>query len=212
METRKLKRHAAGAVSMVLGLVLVFGLILWMNRYMGQVEKAPAQEVTDIAVAREIKPEPKKEIKKVETKRQVAKAQAPAPFKGFGAGLSGIDMGALGLDDGQERGLDDSLLGKTGNAVMTADLVDVPPKPVARGSFKYPPAAKKNGVKGYVVLSVLVEADGSVNQVQVLESSPSGIFDASALQGIRAWHFEPAKYKGETVRVWAKQKIRFDLS
>ncbi len=197
---------------MVLGLVLVFGLILWMNRYMGQVEKAPAQEVTDIAVAREIKPEPKKEIKKVETKRQVAKAQAPAPFKGFGAGLSGIDMGALGLDDGQERGLDDSLLGKTGNAVMTADLVDVPPKPVARGSFKYPPAAKKNGVKGYVVLSVLVEADGSVNQVQVLESSPSGIFDASALQGIRAWHFEPAKYKGETVRVWAKQKIRFDLS
>ena len=197
---------------MVLGLVLVFGLILWMNRYMGQVEKAPAQEVTDIAVAREIKPEPKKEIKKVEIKRQVAKAQAPAPFKGFGAGLSGIDMGALGLDDGQERGLDDSLLGKTGNAVMTADLVDVPPKPVARGSFKYPPAAKKNGVKGYVVLSVLVEADGSVNQVQVLESSPSGIFDASALQGIRAWHFEPAKYKGETVRVWAKQKIRFDLS
>ena len=61
---------------MVLGLVLVFGLILWMNRYMGQVEKAPAQEVTDIAVAREIKPEPKKEIKKVETKRQVAMASA----------------------------------------------------------------------------------------------------------------------------------------
>lgn len=115
------------------------------------------------------------------------------------------------MDNGNGN-LDENLLGKTGNAVMTADLVDVPPKPVTRGSFKYPSAAKKNGVKGYVLLSVLVETDGSVNQVQVLESNPSGIFDAAALHGIRNWHFEPAKYKGETVRVWAKQKIRFDLS
>lgn len=197
---------------MVLGVVLVFGLILWMNKYMGKAEKPAAQEVTEIAMTREIKPEPKREIKKAEPKKQMARPQAPTPFKGLDTALSGIDLGLLGLDGGAGRNMDDSLLGKTGNAVMTADLVDVPPKPVARGSFKYPPAAKKNGVKGYVVLSVLVETDGSVNQVQVLESNPSGIFDASALQGIRSWHFEPAKYKGETVRVWAKQKIRFDLS
>jgi protein TonB len=95
---------------------------------------------------------------------------------------------------------------------MTAELVDVPPKPITRGTFKYPPAAKKKGIKGYVLLSVLVDVDGSVNQVQVLESNPSGIFDSAALQGIRDWQFEPAKYKGETVKVWAKQKIRFDLS
>lgn len=102
----------------------------------------------------------------------MTRPQAPAPFKGLDA-ASGIDLGMLGLDDGQGRDLDDRLLGKTGNAVMTADLVDVPPKPITRGAFKYPPAAKKNGVKGYVLLSVLVEVDGSVNQVQVLESNPS---------------------------------------
>lgn len=212
MMTMNLNRHAAGFVSMVFGVILVFGMILWMNKYMGKAEKPAPQEVTDIAMTREIKPEPKREIKKAEPKKQTARPQAPAPFKGLDTALSGIDLGLLGLDGGAGRNMDDSLLGKTGNAVMTADLVDVPPKPVARGSFKYPPAAKKNGVKGYVVLSVLVETDGSVNQVQVLESNPSGIFDASALQGIRSWHFEPAKYKGETVRVWAKQKIRFDLS
>lgn len=208
----KLKQHAAGAVSMLFGVILVFGLIVLMNHYMGKIERTPPQEVTEISMAREIKQEPKKEIKKVEPKKQVTRPQAPAPFKGLDTALSGIDLGLLGLDDGQGRNLDDGLLGKTGNAVMTADLVDVPPKPITRGTFKYPPVAKKNGVKGYVVLSVLVEMDGSVNQVQVLESSPSGIFDSAALQGIRAWHFEPAKYKGDTVRVWAKQKIRFDLS
>lgn len=211
MEAIQMKRHIAGMVSMLSGLILVFGLILWMNHYMGKMEKKPPQEVTEISVAKEIKPEPKKEIKKAEPKKQVTRPQAPAPFKGLDTALSGIDLGLLGLGD-NDRNLDESLIGKTGNAVMTADLVDVPPKPITRGSFKYPPAAKKNGVKGYVVLSVLVETDGSVNQVQVLESNPSGIFDAAALQGIRAWHFEPAKYKGDTVRVWAKQKIRFDLS
>lgn len=206
------KKHMAGVVSMLFGLILVFGLIIVMNHYMGKIERTPPQEVTEISMTKEIKQEPKKEIKKVEPKKQVTRPQAPAPFKGLDTALSGIDLGLLGLDDGQGRDLDDRLLGKTGNAVMTADLVDVPPKPITRGTFKYPPTAKKNGIKGYVVLSVLVEKDGSVNQVQVLESSPSGMFDSAALQGIRAWHFEPAKYKGDTVRVWAKQKIRFDLS
>ncbi len=211
MVTMKMKQHIAGAVSMLFGVTMVFGLIVILNHYMGKIERTPPQEVTEIAMTREIKPEPKKEIKKVEPKKQASRPQAPAPFKGLDTALSGIDLGSLGLDSGS-RDIDDGLLGKTGNVVMTADLVDVPPKPVSRGAFKYPPTAKRNGIKGYVVLSVLVEADGSVNQVQVLESSPSGIFDAAALQGIRAWHFEPAKYKGDTVRVWAKQRIRFDLS
>lgn len=211
MEKIKLQQHIAGAISMLFGLILVFGLILWMNHYMGKIEKSAPQEVTEISMTKEIKQEPKREIRKPEPKKQVARPQAPAPFKGLDTALSGIDLGLLGLDNGQ-RDIDDSLLGKTGNAVMTADLVDVPPKPVTRGSFKYPSSAKRNGIKGYVVLSVLVETDGSVNQVQVLESNPTGIFDAAALQGIRSWHFEPAKYKGETVKVWAKQKIRFDLS
>lgn len=209
--TMRMNQHIAGGVAMVFGLVLVFGLILLMNHFMGEFEKTPPQEVTEISMTKEIKQEPKKEIKKVEPKKQVSRPQAPAPFKGLDTALSGIDLGLLGLDSG-DNNIDESLLGKTNNAVMTADLVDVPPKPISRGSFKYPPAAKKNGIKGYVLLSVLVETDGSVNQVQVLESNPSGIFDAAALQGIRSWHFEPAKYKGDTVKVWAKQKIRFDLS
>lgn len=208
----KMNQHIAGGVAMLFGLVLVFGLVVLMNHFMGKIEKSPPQEVTEISITKEIKQEPKKEIKKIEPKKQVARPQAPTPFKGLDTALSGIDLGLLGLDSGQGGDLDDRLLGKTGNAVMTADLVDIPPKPITRGSFKYPPTAKKNGIKGYVVLSVLVETDGSVNQVQVLESSPSGIFDTAALQGIRSWHFEPAKYKGDTVRVWAKQKIRFDLS
>ncbi|SMG64734.1 TonB family protein, partial [methanotrophic bacterial endosymbiont of Bathymodiolus sp.] len=82
----------------------------------------------------------------------------------------------------------------------------VPPKPKSRGAFKYPASAKKNGIKGYVVLSLLIDENGRVDQIQVLESSPTGVFDEAALQGINAWRFEPAKYEGKKVKVWAKQK------
>jgi protein TonB len=50
-----------------------------------------------------------------------------------------------------------------------------------------------------------------VEKVKVLESSPPGVFDDVAAQGVQGWKFEPASYKGEAVRVWATQKVRFDL-
>ena len=197
---------------MILGPILVFGLILAMNQFIGRIDKTPPQEVTEISMVKQIKEEPKKEIKKVERPRRITPSQAPAPFTGLDTALSGIDLGLLGFNSGAMGDLDDSLIGDTSNAVMTADLVDVPPKAISQGAFRYPPSAKKNGVRGYVVLSILVSERGSVDQVQVLESSPSGVFDAAALQGIRSWQFEPAKYQGDVVKVWAKQRIRFDLS
>lgn len=212
MKTNQLNPHQAAVIFMMLGPVLVFGLVFIMNHYAGFTEKTPEPEVTEISMAKEIKQEPKKKIQKAKPQQPKHRPQAPAPFKGLNTALSGIDLGLFGFDDGSMNDLDDGLLGKTGNTVMTEDLVDVPPKPVSRGVFRYPSSAKKKGIKGYVVLSILVDTDGSVNQVQVLESNPSGIFDDAAMHGMRAWHFEPAKYKGDNVKVWAKQKIRFDLS
>lgn len=209
----KTKKHVMALTSMLMGPVMVFGLVIFMNKFADKIDKGPPQEVTEISMVKQPPPEPKKEIKKIEPKKQPVRSNTPPPFKGLSSSLSGIDLGLLGFDDGSGMGgVDESLLGKTGNAVMTEDLVDVPPRAKSRGAFRYPPAAKKKGIKGYVVLSVLVDTDGAVRQVQVLESNPSGVFDDAALQGVRSWQFEPAKYKGESVRVWAKQRIRFDLS
>ena len=212
MINKPMNKHVAATISMLMGPIVVFGMVILMNKFADSLDKSPEQEVTEISMVKQPPPEPKQEIKKVEPKKQSVRSNAPPPFKGLGSSLSGIDLGLLGFDDGGMAGVDESLLGKTGNAVMTEDLVDVPPRPKSRSSFRYPPSAKKNGIKGYVVLSVLVDTDGSVKQVQVLESNPSGVFDDAALQGVRSWQFEPAKYKGDAVRVWAKQKIRFDLS
>ena len=33
-----------------------------------------------------------------------------------------------------------------------------------------------------------------------------------AVAGVQTWKFEPATYRGENVRVWATQRVRFNLS
>jgi outer membrane biosynthesis protein TonB len=45
---------------------------------------------------------------------------------------------------------------------------------------------------------------------KVLEAEPQGVFETSVLNGTRDWRFVPARYKGEPVQVWVKQKISFN--
>ncbi len=203
-------KYILGAIGAVIGPMLVFGLVLMMNWMDDGMDKAKMLEPTDMNIVKQEKPKPKKKVQRQKPKPKPKRARAPAPMANLNAGLSGIDMGLPGLDMGGFAG-DKSLLGNTEASVMTQDAVDSMPQPKVKGNFIYPKFAKKRAIEGYVVMSVLIGVDGSVEKVQVLESSPQGVFDDSALEGMRAWRFEPARYQGKAVKVWAKQKIRFSL-
>jgi protein TonB len=111
-----------------------------------------------------------------------------------------------------DMGMDDSLLGDVGkDVVMTGESVDVAPKPAQRSAMEYPKAARKNGITGFVLMNLLISKEGQVEKIKVLQSEPAGVFDEAAEAGVRGWTFTPAQYQGEPVKVWAKQKIRFDL-
>lgn len=211
MMNSRVGKYLAAVISMIAGSTLVLGLVILMNRLAPTVEKASAPEATKLAVVKQPKPKPKKEVKRQKPKSKPKRLTPPAPLAGLDSALSGIDLGLPGLATDDLSALNDQLLGDTEVGTMTEDSVDVPPRPISQGSFKYPGSAKKRGVTGYVVLSLLIDEDGEVIQVNVLESSPSGVFDASAVAGIKQWQFEPAKYQGENVKTWAKQKIKFDL-
>lgn len=113
---------------------------------------------------------------------------------------------------GADLGDESALLGDVDkNVVMSEESVDEAPKPSRRSAMEYPKAAKKAGIKGYVLLNLLIDKDGNVEKVRILESEPQGVFDEVASAGVKEWKFKPASYKGEAVKVWAKQKIRFDF-
>ena len=195
---------------MIFGVVFVFGTVIMMNEAGGVHETKKKASSASFEIQKMVKPKPKPKPKPKKKPRK-AQHKRSAPTPNMSSSLSGIDTGldAFASDD---MGMDDTLLGDVGkDVVMTGDSVDVKPKPAQRSAMEYPKSARKGGVTGYVLMNLLINKSGQVEKVKVLQSEPAGVFDDVAKQGVRSWVFSPAQYKGQNVKVWAKQKIRFDL-
>ncbi len=172
---------------------------------------AARSSASPITVAPPPPPAPKTAPRPKPRPRPKPTTAPPPPLAALGAGLSGIDVGLGTIDPGELDGDDQDLLGDDEAVVMTADTVDVPPRAVHRVPPSYPPKARAKGVTGEVVLSLLVETDGRVSEVRVESAQPAGLFERAAQEAVRRWRFQPARYQGKPVRVWARQRIRFQL-
>jgi protein TonB len=75
----------------------------------------------------------------------------------------------------------------------------------------YPRKARRMGYEGTVMLKVLVDENGRVRDLMVLESSGYSILDRTALASVRKWLFEPGTEGGIKKKMWVKVPIRFDL-
>jgi protein TonB len=75
----------------------------------------------------------------------------------------------------------------------------------------YPRKARRMGYEGIVMLKVLVDENGRVDDLMVLESSGYPILDRTALGSVRKWLFEPGTEGGTKKKMWVKVPIRFDL-
>jgi TonB family protein len=70
----------------------------------------------------------------------------------------------------------------------------------SRVTPEYPPAAQAAGFQGSVSVAAVVNTDGSVGAVEVIEcSSPNLGFERAAIDAIKQWRFEPAYEDGEPV-------------
>lgn len=208
----RVKKNLTGLVSMVLGSALVFTVVVMINRFADGPQSVDAGRQAAIDFQKkEAKPPAQKKVEKKEPPKKRARRAPPNPVAGLSTQLSGLDLGLPGFDTNDLDGIGDSLLGDADDVVMTDESVDQPPKPTRQLPMQYPVRARANGVEGYVLLTLLISPTGEVEQVKVLDAQPPGIFDETAMSGVQKWKFEPAMYQGESVRVWAKQRVRFDL-
>jgi TonB family protein len=89
-------------------------------------------------------------------------------------------------------------------------ITTVPPKLVSSPKPEYPPLARKLGVEGVVVLSVLVDEQGRVEDVQVLEPVSQNVGINEAAQHVaRASQFKPATRDGVRIKMWTRLRIPF---
>lgn len=151
---------------------------------------------------------------------------APEPQLGISAG-STVEGG-----DGPAFQTGDSLAGPTGgdglarellgreperderpeHLVMTGDTVDTQPVPFpSNRPPATPPKARQRGIGGHVLVRMLIGQDGAVQEVQVLEASPPGLFEGEVMEVVPTWRFTPATYQGQPVVMRVDQTIRFEV-
>jgi TonB family protein len=73
----------------------------------------------------------------------------------------------------------------------------------------FPATALKKGIEGWVEVSFNVTQTGSVEDVQVRNSSPAEVFDDAAIRAVRQWRFEPVARNGVIVEQRAITRLRF---
>lgn len=76
---------------------------------------------------------------------------------------------------------------------------------------RYPPAARRSGDEGTVLLKVLVTSDGAAARVELDRSSGSASLDSAALEAVRNWRFIPARRGTLNVEDWVRVPVVFRL-
>ena len=74
----------------------------------------------------------------------------------------------------------------------------------------YPPDVLRDRIEGTVTLYAIIRADGTVNNIRVLDSLDSRL-DENAIHALAAWHFRPGTKNGEPVPVEAVVQIPFRM-
>lgn len=198
-----------GGLSAALGLVGMTLLNLSLASTAPEAPATAASAVTELAPPPKDPPKPPPRPTPPPKAKPKANAAPPAPA--LGASLAGLDLSLLGLGE-VDLGAGQDAVGDVGDVVMTEDSVDSPPQAIERQPAAYPAKARAKGITGYVVLRLRVGSDGAVQDVQVQEATPPGVFEETAVTSVRGWRFEPATYEGRPVTVSVTQTVRFELS
>lgn len=135
-------------------------------------------------------------------KSQKKKSNLKPDLKSMISGMSfGIPAFELDFNSGSD-------FLKNGNYV-NGDNVDQKPKVLYRPDLDFPEEALSENVSGYVTFGLFIDEEGNLQKVDVLDSSPKGVFDASALSNVKKWKFRAAVHKGVNVATWQEQRIVF---
>jgi protein TonB len=196
---------------------LVLAMVLIMNSEVHR--PAIDQSIQPMAISLAVTPTQKPRSRPTERNRNRPQAQQPRIHQlspTMSSNLNTLSGLALAMPGYGERLLKEgaqsisSAQAATG-MIMTEEAVDHPPRPLARTTPPFPPRARQKGISGKVTLSLLVDTEGAVEKVKLLEASPEGVFEQAAMEAVRQWRFEPATYKGQQVKVWVRQVLYFEL-
>ncbi|WP_165323841.1 energy transducer TonB [Rhizorhabdus phycosphaerae] len=93
--------------------------------------------------------------------------------------------------------------------VFVAATID--PGVAARFQPGYPSALARADIEGSATVRVLIGTDGRVKQVELVNATHAGFFEATRDHALRAWRFRPATRDGVPTESWRTMTVRFKL-
>ncbi len=90
--------------------------------------------------------------------------------------------------------------------------LDVTPAKIIKRVLPVAPSGVSRKTKGYVIVRFNISESGRVGNVEVVESTPPGVFDESATAAVRKWTYEPRKENGAAVASTGQARLVFDLA
>lgn len=157
-------------------------------------------------------PEPVPPTPTAEPQTPIAMPTAPAAEADPSTVAPSSGSEAVGLVDPNSTGSSGSgAPGGTGTGAINLPAGGIAPKPSRSNRIpEIPRAARSDGIEGLVVLRIVVNKEGRVSQVSVLEGHP--MLAAAAVEAVKTWKYEPARVNGKAVAVFRTLKIPFRLT
>lgn len=122
-----------------------------------------------------------------------------------------VNMGSVYSFAGSGAGNGIAGAGETGDLVASGTEHSRSPRLLRRAQVDYPREAKVKNIQGYVGVKLKVGLNGQVEEVEITDSEPAGVFDRVVLISVRQWQFEPGMVNGRVAVLWTKQRVRFEL-
>jgi protein TonB len=165
----------------------------------------PAKEKTAIPVQQAVVME--KVVKKTAVEEITPASQKPKsiaedikPESGEAAKVQGITTQSAPQTTQKEEGTN---LPGTLQMAFPRYRLNVPPT--------YPGLARKRGQEGTVILQVLVNKEGRVDDLKIDVSSNFNLLDRTAVIAVRKWSFEPGRRGDVKIPMWVKVPVTFKL-
>lgn len=95
--------------------------------------------------------------------------------------------------------------------IFSPGQLDAPLTSLVRIAPVYPMHARRRGIEGWVKVAFIVDEQGHVHDVSILEAEPPAIFEQSVKRCVSTWRFKPGTIEGMPVRTKVVTTIRYRL-
>jgi protein TonB len=151
-------------------------------------------------------PPPKELVAPKEIPHEAPEEADPSQDKGIAVYGEPGDGDPAGLEGGMAGGVAGGHVG----AIALPEDADPPMPAKSNTPPEYPQEARAAGKTGMVILKVVILADGRVADVEVMRGEEP--FVSAAVRAVKAWRYEPARFKGQAITVYRIIQIPFKLT